>query len=628
MKYVTALNSLKNLVKQQNPRNLSLALNLLENKTNITNQLSAWHRFSLNLNLQHNSYKNLRPILSQHYFSTSTKQSVIEINNHYFSMEKSHKTFNDIGGLQDVKNQCEEIIDFLKNYKNTSISSSIPKGIILKGSSNIGKSNMAFAIAAQANVLYMDVDACQLIDIGMNGQEKLFKHLEQFAPCVLVVKNIDLLTELSKNTNIKHLNAINNFLKFIDKSENIVVIGTTSAQILADKLVKPGRFEQILMRLPTELERCEIIAGYLRQKPLDNTVNLERLGSLSSGFSDAKIQAWIEKASRMANINNSRALTNKIFIDAFIAIQRGCIGSSHISLEKKHAVAIHEAGHALIAHKLGFEVIFATILKANDEGVNSLNLPDEYQNTRTNILSCLAILLGGRAAETVKNHVQLGSQDDLQKVKKTISHMMEHEGMGACILGSNCVSDAVELANSLMKHVIDMIKENEYELDNLINALVEHEVIYGDDIGKICKGENIQTNNESSINKNNTNYIVKHSLFNQKKSLQDVYVTTFGKLTKQNTAAVLKIEPEEIDYFYLDLQGNLQIHLVKAFDDHRHFEEVIEDDLLDEGIESYYVRQWCTNAAPYLRIENESKDKFIAFAEFTSLQNDNSPDGP
>lgn len=628
MKYSNALSSLKNVLKSQGKLiPSSYVLNNLKINKPYSTVFPVDNR--LHVNFQKNIVQKSPFPLPKQNFTTSIKTSVIEIDGVRFALEKSGVTFNDIGGFDDAKRECQDIIDFLKNPSSFDKSNiQIPRGIIIKGNEDIGKSKIASAIAAESNVLSMTVHAGQLISLGVAGQEKLFRHLEQFASpsCVLIVKNIHLFTEL-QNENINEINAIQNFLSFVDNSSNIVIIGTSDSNNFAGPLMKTGRFEHILLRMPTESERYEILEIKTRDRRLDESVNLAKLASITAGFTPAKIESWVSKAARISRSKNEASITIESFIDAFISIQRGSIGASHISLEKKRSVAIHEAGHALLAHKLGFELIFVSILKVNDEGVNCLHLYDEYQQTKHNLFSWIGILLAGRAAEIVKDNIQLGSESDLNTVKSYLQHMILNEGMGTCILGSNYYEDSSQLANLLLEHAVKIIKENEHELDNLTNALIENEIVYGHDIAKICQGEKINRNHFHS-NTNKKSSLVTNGLFNVNTASESSKIVTInlpnniGTLNSEQVANALKIKLDYIDALQLDFYGNLLIHFTHDYDDHEHFENEnsIEADFLKNDVVMVYIREWSKGSPPYVCIQQESIEKFYKIVNESNSQ--------
>lgn len=371
------------------------------------------------------------------------------------SPEKINIKFSDVAGLDNAKLEVMEIVDFLKTpEKYVKMGAKIPKGVLLGGGPGLGKTLLAKAVAGEAGVPFFAVPASSFVElfvgVGASRVRDLFKKANENAPCIIFIDEIDAIgkSRSSGNTfgggNDEREQTINQLLTEMDGfngTNGIVVIAATNRpDILDTALVRPGRFDRVITLDPPTLKDREAILGIHTQgKPLDDTVELSELARGTVGLSGAELANICNEAAIVA----ARRSSDKIGMNDFVsAIDRVLLGpekkNSLISEKKKKIVAAHEAGHAIVAMKVGdYDTVSkisivprgksggVTMFEQNAENAESGLYSRKYLEDR------LAVALGGRAAEEIVlgyNNITTGAYSDMEVAQQLARAMVVDYG--------------------------------------------------------------------------------------------------------------------------------------------------------------------------------------------------------
>ena len=340
----------------------------------------------------------------------------------YVKPEDIDVTFEDVAGCDETKYELMEVVDFLKNpLKFEASGAKIPKGILLEGSPGTGKTLLARAVAGEAGVSFIQASGSQFIEmfvgVGAARVRSLFEAAQKASPCVIFIDEIDAVGRQRgtgfNSGNDEREQTLNQLLTNMDgftKSTGIIVMAATNrADILDSALTRPGRFDRsVKVPLPDASGRRKIFDVHLKNKFVEPNLNLDEFKDLTSGFSGADIANLVNEAAILSVRSNDTLITRTNLMDAFEKVTIGLPKiNKEVNLEVDKLVAVHEAGHTLIACLFNdiFNVRKVTI-NANTNGAGGYTLftmRDKYLNypTKKSILAQLMVTLGGRAAETI-----------------------------------------------------------------------------------------------------------------------------------------------------------------------------------------------------------------------------------
>jgi cell division protease FtsH len=340
----------------------------------------------------------------------------------YVKPEDIDVTFEDVAGCDETKYELMEVVDFLKNpLKFEASGAKIPKGILLEGSPGTGKTLLARAVAGEAGVSFIQASGSQFIEmfvgVGAARVRSLFEAAQKASPCVIFIDEIDAVGRQRgtgfNSGNDEREQTLNQLLTNMDgftKSTGIIVMAATNrADILDSALTRPGRFDRsVKVPLPDASGRRKIFDVHLKNKFVEPKLNLDEFKDLTSGFSGADIANLVNEAAILSVRSNDTLITRNNLMDAFEKVTIGLPKiNKEVDVEVDKLVAVHEAGHALIACLFNdiFNVRKVTI-NANTNGAGGYTLftmRDKYLNypTKKSILAQLMVTLGGRAAETI-----------------------------------------------------------------------------------------------------------------------------------------------------------------------------------------------------------------------------------
>ncbi len=359
------------------------------------------------------------------------------------------KTFKDVAGLVEEKEEVQELIDFLKNPKKfTKMGARIPKGVLLVGPPGTGKTLLAKAVAGEAKVPFFYISGSDFVElfvgVGASRVRDMFKQAKQTAPCLIFIDEIDAVGR-ERGTGLggghdEREQTLNQLLSEMDgfgENEGIIIIAATNRpDVLDPALLRPGRFDrQVTVDLPDVREREAILKVHAKNKILAPSVKLEYLAKRTPGFSGAGLENLLNEAALLAVRRNKNAITMSEIDEATDRVIAGPakISRKYTDHEKK-VVAYHEAGHAVIGIKLSHADIVQkiTIIPRGSAGGYNLMMPSEetFLSTKTELLERITGLLGGRTSEELEfKEVTTGAHNDFEKATKIARAMVTEYGM-------------------------------------------------------------------------------------------------------------------------------------------------------------------------------------------------------
>ena len=365
------------------------------------------------------------------------------------SGEDNKVTFKDVAGLNEEKEELEEIVDFLKDpVRYTSLGARIPKGVILTGAPGTGKTLLAKAVAGEANVPFFSISGSDFVEmfvgVGASRVRDMFEEAKKNAPCIIFIDEIDAVAR-RRGTGMggghdEREQTLNQMLVEMDGfgvNEGIIVMAATNRiDILDPAILRPGRFDRkIVVGRPDVQGRLEILQVHAAKKPLGDDVDLEKLARTSAGFTGADLENVLNEAAIGAARKKSKYITNADVEEAFIKIGIGVEKKSKIISDKeKKITAYHESGHAILFHLLpdvGPEHTISIIPTGMGAAGYTMPLPerDEMFNTKGKMLQNIIVSLGGRVAEElVFDDITTGASQDIKQATQTARDMVTKYG--------------------------------------------------------------------------------------------------------------------------------------------------------------------------------------------------------
>ena len=364
---------------------------------------------------------------------------------------KVKTTFKDVAGIDEEKQELEEIVDFLKNGdKYIKLGAKIPKGVLLVGPPGTGKTLMAKAVAGEAGVPFFSISGSDFVEmfvgVGASRVRDLFDQAKKHQPCIIFIDEIDAVGRQrgaglggGHDEREQTLNQLLVEMDGFDENTNIIVIAATNRpDILDNALLRPGRFDrQIVINKPDILGREQILEVHAKNKPLDKDVELKILAKRTPGFTGADLQNLLNEAALLAARHDQKSINMANLEEAIDKVMAGPEKKSRIiSDEEKENTAYHEVGHALLAkllkntdplHKVSI------IPRGMALGI-TLTLPEKDHLTmkKSQILDSITMILGGRVAEEIvygADSITTGASNDLEKVSSLARNMVTKYGM-------------------------------------------------------------------------------------------------------------------------------------------------------------------------------------------------------
>lgn len=453
-----------------------------------------------------------------------------------YGLDKERVVFDDIAGNDSAKQDLEEVVDFLKHPKKyETLGAKIPKGVLLVGNPGTGKTMLARAVAGEASVPFFSISGSEFVEmfvgVGASRVRDLFQKAKKNAPAIIFIDEIDAVGRKrgsgmggGHDEREQTLNQILVEMDGFEAGTNVIVLAATNrADVLDPALLRPGRFDRhTTISLPERKDREAILKVHFKNKPVDDTVNLDKLAAKTAGSSGADLANIANEAAIVAARRNAKRISNDDLTEAFEKVAIGPERKTKVMNEQeKEMTAYHEAGHAIVGHVLpdSDPVHKITIIPRGGTGGVTWFLPPE-DKSYTNVYEfkdILARAMGGRIAEKLiygDDGITTGAGSDLRKATEIARDMIIEQGMGSKlrdqvfhedsggmvfdkITHERPYSDAT--AQEIDKEVEALIKEaarraevvlkaNRPLLDKLRAALIEHETLEEEEVADIMAG--------------------------------------------------------------------------------------------------------------------------------------------
>jgi cell division protease FtsH len=401
--------------------------------------------------------------------------------------------FDDVAGVEEEKQELEEVVDFLKNPKRyLELGAKIPKGVLLFGPPGTGKTLLARAVAGEAGVPFFSESGSGFVEmfvgVGASRVRDLFDQAKKSAPCILFIDELDAVGRIRGagygGGNDEREQTLNQLLVEMDgfgANEGVIVMAATNRpDVLDPALLRPGRFDrQIVVHRPDRVGRLKILQVHSRNKPLGDDIDLEVIARRTPGFTGADLANLCNEAALMAARGRKKRIGMNDFIEAAERVMAGPEKRTRVISDfERRVVAYHESGHTLVGLLVpnGDPVGKVTIVPRGMAMGYTMPVPEEdrYLITRDQILDKVAMSLGGRVAEQVVfGEISTGASDDLERSTGMVRQMIMEYGMsrelGPLTFGTR--QDQIFLGRDLMRYR-DYSEEVASKIDDSIRHVV------------------------------------------------------------------------------------------------------------------------------------------------------------
>ena len=419
--------------------------------------------------------------------------------------------FDDVTGIDEEKQQLQEIVCFLKDpEKYTEMGAKIPKGILLTGDPGVGKTLLAKAIAGEADVPFFQVTGSSFDDtyvgVGSGRVRTLFKKARAKAPSIIFIDEIDTIgakrySSESHNSE-QTLNQLLAEMDGFDSSSGVVVIAATNyPEILDPAITRPGRFDRkIYIPMPDLYARTKILDVHSKNKKLDESVNLEEVSKKTVGFSGAELRNLLNEAAILAVNREAKTIQQEDIDEAFARIVVGLEKKNRrVTEEEKYHSAIHESGHAIVSAVLRPNVEnlgISIVPRGNAGGYNLFNDSEERSYlTKEDAISEMVVSYAGKAAEKViLNKVSSGPEADLKGASKiaysmilkyamhdSLLTLVGDEQFDSVLIQKN-TPEAEKICKDSYEKSLKVVTENKEIIIELANALMEKEILSAEEV--------------------------------------------------------------------------------------------------------------------------------------------------
>ena len=448
-------------------------------------------------------------------------------------------TFDDVANYDEVKEELQEVIQFLKKPdKFTELGAEVPKGVLMVGPPGTGKTLMAKAVAGEAGVPFFFISGSDFVEmfvgVGASRVRDLFEKGKKNSPCIIFIDELDAVGRQrgaglggGHDEREQTLNQLLVEMDGFEPNEGIILMAATNRpDVLDPALLRPGRFDrQVMVDKPDRLGRQKILEIHVKDKPLDDDLDLEVLAKRTPGFTGADMENLANEAAILAARRSKKIIAMKEFDDAIDRVIAGPARKSKVvSEEEKNLVSYHETGHALLGELLEHadRTHKVTIIPRGRAGGFTVPLPSDDQNfmTKGQLLDKVTSLMGGRAAEAIfLDDISTGAQNDIERATQIIRAMVTEYGMsenlGPLTLGqkhdqqvflgrdiSRQRNYSEEVAARIDKEISKMVEEcyskaerllrdNSETVERIVSALKEFETLHADQIKRLMRGEEI-----------------------------------------------------------------------------------------------------------------------------------------
>ncbi len=446
---------------------------------------------------------------------------------------QTKKTFADVAGCDEEKEELQEVVEFLKNpAAYTAMGARIPKGVLLVGPPGTGKTLMAKAVAGEAGVQFLSISGSDFVElyvgVGASRVRDLFDQAKKVAPAIIFIDEIDAVGR-QRGSGLggghdEREQTLNQLLVEMDGFTNnegvIVMAATNRADILDNALLRPGRFDrQVYIGLPDVKGREAILKVHARGKPLGDDVNLNSIARGTAGFSGADLENLLNEAALLAVRRHRRFIINDDIDEAILKVAMGPEKKSRVITDKERRLtAYHESGHAIAAKYLPHvdPVHYITIIPRGQAGGFTLMRPSEDKSfqARSDMFEQIVMALGGRVAEKLfLDDISTGASGDIQQASKIARAMVMQYGMSerlgpisfddsghSLFIGrdfgttKSYSEETAGIIDEEVKHIFDeamakceeLLTEHKETLSAVAEYLLEHESMDGADFDYFC----------------------------------------------------------------------------------------------------------------------------------------------
>ena len=454
------------------------------------------------------------------------------------SKDQHKVTFEDVAGIEEAKEELEEIIHFLKDPKKfTTLGGRIPKGVLIVGAPGTGKTLLARAIAGEADVPFFNISGSEFVEmfvgVGASRVRDLFIQGKRNAPCIIFIDEIDAVGRHrgaglggGHDEREQTLNQLLVEMDGFESNDGVILISATNRpDVLDPALMRPGRFDrQVIVPIPDIRGREAILRVHTKKNPLSGNVSLQVLARGTPGFTGADLENMVNEGALLAARQGKSQIEMADLDQAKDKVLMGTERKSMIiPYEERKNIAYHESGHALVAKMIpGTDPIHKVTIIPRGRALGltqRLPVDEKHIYPKDYLLNNIAVLMGGRAAEEIVLQIQTtGSREDITQstelARKMVCEWGMSEKMGPLAFGQK--EEQIFLGREFARHKdysertaqdideeIKQIVENSYDsarkiieenidlLHNLANSLLEREALDGDQIDKIIKGEKI-----------------------------------------------------------------------------------------------------------------------------------------
>ncbi|MEX1308173.1 MAG: ATP-dependent zinc metalloprotease FtsH [Eubacteriales bacterium] len=450
---------------------------------------------------------------------------------------KNKKTFDDVAGADEEKQELEELVDFLKHPDRfTKIGARIPKGVLLVGPPGTGKTLLAKAVAGEADVPFFSISGSDFVEmfvgVGASRVRDMFRNAKKNAPCILFIDEIDAVGRHrgaglggGHDEREQTLNQLLTEMDGFEVNEGIIVLAATNRRdILDPALLRPGRFDrQVVVNRPDVKGRENIFKVHARNKPFDDNVDFKAFARSTPGTTGADIENILNEAAILAARGNKKSIGNAEIQDAIMKVMIGPEKRSRlVTARDQEITAYHEVGHAICANLLPNcdDVQEISIISRGMAAGYTMTLPSEdlMHMTKSKLLDEIAMMLGGRVAEEVMvGDVSTGASSDLQRATEIARKMVINFGMsdniGMLFLGSEeevflgkeyghtknysediaakVDAEIAKILDDARKRAKDILTKNKALVERVTRALVEREKLNKEEFQKLMDGETL-----------------------------------------------------------------------------------------------------------------------------------------
>ena len=446
--------------------------------------------------------------------------------------EKNRVTFDDVAGVDEEKEELEEIVEFLKNPKKfTDMGARIPKGVLLVGQPGTGKTLLAKAVAGEAGVPFYSISGSDFVEmfvgVGASRVRDLFEQAKKNAPCIIFIDEIDAVGRQrgaglggGHDEREQTLNQLLVEMDGFSDNEGVIILAATNRPDVLDKaLLRAGRFDrQIVVGSPDVKAREQILEVHARKKKLAEDVDLKVIAKNTSGFAGADLENVLNEAALLAARRNYKEIGMKEIEDAMVKVTMGPEKKTRVRSEKENRlVAYHEAGHAVVSRYLPTQdpVHQISIVPRGMAGGYTMYRPTEDKSfmSKTEMEENIVSLLGGRVAEAlILNDISTGASNDIERASQIARNMVTKYGMsdrvGAIMFGggqgevflgrdfaqtkdyseetANIIDEEVKkIVDRAYNRAVEILSAHTDKLHAVAGILLEKEKIEGEEFDKI-----------------------------------------------------------------------------------------------------------------------------------------------